>query len=144
MKIQKTLLGAIWLFISLINPVISSAQIHTSGNVEFHIIGSGSLSAIREDELAANFRFPKSGDSYYLHELSEIWVGDDNGNVASTWDLDLAELRLGDGEWAATSTNIEGIILMEGRQLSHDTIHPESLVSAQCFGCPAKLFLEHQ
>ena len=109
MKIQKTLLGAIWLFISLINPVVSSAQIHTSGNVEFHIIGSGSLGAIREDELAANFRFPKSGDSYYLHELSEIWVGDDNGNVASTWDLDLAELRLGDGEWAATSTNIEGI-----------------------------------
>ena len=116
MKIQKTFLGAIWLFISLINPVISSAQIHTSGNVEFHVIGSGSLSAIRGDELAANFRFPKSGDSYYLHELSEIWIGDANGNVASTWDLNPAELRLEDGEWAATSANIEGID-PDGRQI---------------------------
>ena len=117
MKIQKTLLSAIWLFISLINPTVSSAQIHTSGNVEFHIVGSGSLSAIREDALAANFGFPKSGDSYYLHELSEIWVGDANGNVASSWDFNPAEPGpLEIGEWEPISANIEGID-PDGRQI---------------------------
>ncbi len=109
MKIQKALLGVIWLFISLINPNIGSAQVHISGNVEFQIIGSGSLSAVGEDGLHANFRFPKSGDTYYLHQLSEIWVGDANGNVASTWDIDPAEPRLGDGEWGATSMHTERI-----------------------------------
>ena len=107
MKTQKIFLGAIWFCISLINPNIGSAQVHTSGNVEFQIVGSGSLSAIREDALAYNFRFPKSGDTYYLHELSEIWVGDANGNVASTWDLDPNEPRLGNGEWDTTSGYVE-------------------------------------
>ena len=107
MKIQKIFLGAIWLFISLINPTVSSAQIHTSGNVEFHIVGEGSLAASGADGLANNFRFPQSGESYYLHELSEIWVGDARGNVASSWDLDPDEpgpLRI--GEWAAAPTNV--------------------------------------
>ena len=116
MKIQKTLLGTIgtiWLFINLINPIISSAQVHTSGNAEFHIVGSGSLGAVREDALAANFRFPKSGDTYYLHELSEIWVGDANGNVASAWDLDPDERGLRTGEWEAPPANTETIELDE-------------------------------
>ena len=108
MKTQKTLLGAIWLFIGLISPIIGSAQVHTSGNAEFHIVGSGSLGAVREDALAANFRFPKSGENYYLHELSEIWIGDANGNVASAWDLDpIVPGPLEVGEWQATSTNTE-------------------------------------
>lgn len=107
MKIQKIFLGAIWLFISLINPTVSSAQIHTSGNVKFHIVGEGSLAASGADGLANNFRFPQSGESYYLHELSEIWVGDARGNVASSWDLNPDEpgpLRI--GEWAAAPTNV--------------------------------------
>ena len=117
MKIQKILLGVIWLFISLTISTIGSAQVHTSGNVEFQIAGFGSLSGVKEAELHANFRFPNSGDTYYLHELSEIWVGDAEGNVASTWDLvfpepgpgDLAqpEPRLGDGEWDTTSGYVE-------------------------------------
>ena len=109
MKIQKFFLGAIWFCISLINPNIGSAQLHTSGNVEFQIVGSGSLGAIREDELHANFRFSKSGDTYYLHQLSEIWVGDADGNVASTWDLEPPEPVLGDGEWDTTSGYVERI-----------------------------------
>ena len=109
MKTQKIFLGVIWLFISLIAPINGFAQVHTSGNVEFQIVGSGSLSAVREDELAYNFRFPKFGDTYYLHELSEIWVGDANGNVASTWDLDPDELSLGDGEWDTISGYVERI-----------------------------------
>ena len=107
MKIQKIFIGAIWLLISLINPTVSSAQIHTSGNVEFHIVGEGSLAASGADGLANNFRFPQSGESYYLHELSEIWVGDARGNVASSWDLNPDEpgpLRI--GEWAAAPTNV--------------------------------------
>ena len=110
MKIQKILLGAVWLFASLINPHIGSTQVHTSGNVEVHIVGSGSLGAIREDMLASNFRFPKSGERYYLHELSGIWVGDANGNVASAWDLDPAEPGpLEIGEWEPTSASTEKI-----------------------------------
>ena len=110
MKIQKIFLGAIWLFISLIAPIIGFTQVHTSGNVEFHIVGEGSLAAIGADGLTNNFRFTKSGESYYLHELSEIWVGDANGNVASAWDLDLAEPGpLEIGEWRAVPTNIAKI-----------------------------------
>ena len=110
MKIQKVFLGTIWLFFNFIVPIIGFTQVHTSGNVEFHIVGEGSLAASGDDGLAANFRFPKSGESYYLHELSEIWVGDANGNVASAWDLDPDEpgpLRV--GEWEATLTNTEKI-----------------------------------
>ena len=108
MKIQRIFLGVIWLFISLIAPVIGFAQVHTSGNAEVHIIGEGSLAAIREGRITTNFRFPKSGESYYLHELSEIWVGDANGNVASAWDLDLAEPGLlAIGEWETISTSTE-------------------------------------
>ena len=110
MKIQKIFLGAVWLFFNLITPIIGFTQVHTSGNVEFHIVGEGSLAASGDDGLATNFRFPKSGESYYLHELSEIWVGDANGNVASAWDLDPDEpgpLRV--GEWEATLTNTEKI-----------------------------------
>ena len=107
MKIQKIFLGVVWLFISLINPTVSSAQIHASGNVEFQIVGEGSLAAIAEDELTNNFGFPKSGGSYYLHDLSEIWVGDANGNVASSWDLDPDDIGpLESGEWAAAQTNV--------------------------------------
>ena len=110
MKFQKIFLGAIWLFISLITPIIGFTQIHTSGNVEFHIVGEGSLAAIGEDGLTNNFRFTKSGESYYLHELSEIWVGDANGNVASAWDLNPADLGpLEIGEWQAAPTNVQKI-----------------------------------
>ncbi len=116
MKTLKMLWGAIWLFISLINPNIGSAQVHTSGNVEFHIVGSGSLAAVREDILATNFRFPKSGGTYYLHELSEIWIGDANGNVASSWDLDpAAPGPLEIGEWETASESIETVD-SDGRQ----------------------------
>ncbi len=105
MKVQKIFLGAVWLFISLVVPIIGFTQVHTSGNVEFHIVGEGSLAAIGEDGLTNNFRFTKSGESYYLHELSEIWVGDANGNVASAWDLDPADLGpLEIGEWQAVPT----------------------------------------
>ena len=110
MKIQKIFLGAVWLFSSLIAPIIGFTQVHTSGNVEFHIVDEGSLAASGEDGLANNFRFPKSGGVYYLHELSEIWVGDANGNVASAWDLDPDEpgpLKI--GEWETAPTNIEKI-----------------------------------
>ena len=79
MRIQKIFLGAIWFFISLIAPILGFAQIHTSGNVEFYIVGEGSLAASGEGGLANNFRFPQFGGSYYLHELSEIWIGDANG-----------------------------------------------------------------
>ena len=107
MKIQKIFLSMIWLFISLINPTVSSAQIHASGNVEFYIVGEGSLAASGADALFSNFGFPKFRESYYLHELSEIWVGDAHGNVASAWDLDPQELGpLEIGEWAAASTNV--------------------------------------
>ena len=110
MKIQKIFLGAIWFLISLIAPIIGFTQVHTSGNVEFHIVGEGSLAAIGEDGLTSNFKFIKSGEAYYLHELSEIWVGDANGNVASAWDLDpddLGPLEL--GEWQAAPTNVTKI-----------------------------------
>ena len=107
MNIQKIFLGAVWFFISLIAPIIGFAQVHTSGNVEFHIVGEGSLAASGEEGFTNNFRFPKSGGSYYLHDLSEIWVGDTNGNVASTWDLDPNEFSLRFGEWQAALTNIE-------------------------------------
>ena len=113
MKVQKLLLSAIWLFISLISPTVSSAQIHASGNVEFHIVGEGSLAASGPDGLTSNFGFPRSEASYYLHELSEIWVGDANGNVASTWDLDLNEFRLRLGEWQAAPTSVAKIDLDE-------------------------------
>ncbi len=107
MKIQKIFLGAIWFLISLIAPIIGFTQVHTSGNVEFHIVGEGSLAAIGENGLTNNFRFTKSGEAYYLHELSEIWVGDANGNVASAWDLDPADLGpLEIGEWQAAPTNV--------------------------------------
>ena len=109
MKVQKILLSAIWLFISLISPTVSSAQIHTSGNVEFHIVGEGSLAASGPDGLTNNFGFPRSGASYYLHELSEIWVGDTNGNVASAWDLDLNEFSLKLGEWQTAPTSVAKI-----------------------------------
>ena len=110
MKLQKFFIGAIWVFISLIAPLIGFTQVHTSGNVEFHIVGEGSLAAIGGDGLTNNFRFTKSGESYYLHELSEIWVGDANGNVASAWDLDLAEPGpLEIGEWQAAPTGIAKI-----------------------------------
>lgn len=110
MKIQKILLGAVWLFASLINPHIGSTQVHTSGNVEVHIVGSGSLGAVRDDTLTSNFRFPKSGERYYLHELSGIWVGDAHGNVASAWDLDPAEPGpLEIGEWEPISVSSEKI-----------------------------------
>lgn len=110
MKVQKILLSAIWLFVSLISPTVSSAQIHISGNVEFYIVGEGSLAASGADGLTNNFGFPRSGGSYYLHELSEIWVGDANGNVASSWDLDPEELGpLRVGEWAAAPTNVARI-----------------------------------
>ncbi len=107
MKIQKIFLGAIWFLINLIAPIIGLTQVHTSGNVEFHIVGEGSLAAIGEDGLTSNFRFTKSGEAYYLHELSEIWVGDANGNVASAWDLDPTDLGpLEIGEWQAAPTNV--------------------------------------
>ena len=110
MKLQKFFIGAIWVFISLIAPIIGFTQVHTSGNVEFHIVGEGSLAGIGGDGLTNNFRFTKSGESYYLHELSEIWVGDANGNVASAWDLDPAELGpLEVGEWQAAPTGIAKI-----------------------------------
>ncbi len=110
MKLQKFFIGAIWVFISLIAPIIGFTQVHTSGNVEFHIVGEGSLAGIGGDGLTNNFRFTKSGESYYLHELSEIWVGDANGNVASAWDLDPAELGpLEIGEWQAAPTGIAKI-----------------------------------
>ena len=110
MNIQKIFLGTIWFFISLVVPIFGFAQIHTSGNVEFHVVGEGSLAASGADGLANNFRFPQSGESYYLHELSEIWVGDARGNVASSWDLNPDEpgpLRI--GEWAAAPTNVVSI-----------------------------------
>ena len=110
MQIQKIFLCAVWFFISLIAPIIGFTQIHSSGTVEFHIVGEGSLAAIRDDELTYNFRFPKSGTNYYLQELSEIWVGDASGNVASSWDLDPAEPGpLIIGEWATTSASAEKI-----------------------------------
>ena len=110
MKLRKFFIGAIWVFISLIAPIIGFTQVHTSGNVEFHIIGEGSLAALGGDGLTNNFRFTKSGESYYLHELSEIWVGDANGNVASAWDLDLAAPGpLEIGEWQAAPTGIAKI-----------------------------------
>ena len=110
MKIQTIFIGAIWFFISLIAPLTGFTQVHTSGNVEFHIVGEGSLAAIGGDGLTNNFRFTKSGESYYLHELSEIWVGDANGNVASAWDLDLAEPGpLEIGEWQSAPTSIAKI-----------------------------------
>ena len=107
MKIQKIFLGPVWFFLNLITPIIGFTQVHTSGNVEFHIVGEGSLAASGEDGFTNNFRFPKSGEAYYLHDLSEIWVGDTNGNVASTWDLDPNEFSLKFGEWQAALTNIE-------------------------------------
>ena len=110
MKIQKIFLCTIWFSLNLIAPIIGFTQVHTSGNVEFHIVGEGSLAASGEDGLTNNFRFPKSGEASYLHELSEIWVGDTNGNVASAWDLDPAEpgpLKI--GEWKTALANIEGI-----------------------------------
>lgn len=110
MKTQKIFIGAVWLLINIVSPKIGSAQVHTSGNVEVHIVGSGSLGAIRADALAPNFRFPKSGENYYLHELSEIWVGDADGNVASAWDLNPAEPGpLEIGEWEPTSASTEEI-----------------------------------
>ncbi len=110
MELRKFFIGAIWVFVSLIAPIIGFTQVHTSGNVEFHIVGEGSLAAIGGDGLTNNFRFTKSGESYYLHELSEIWVGDANGNVASAWDLDLAEPGpLEIGEWQAAPTGVAKI-----------------------------------
>ena len=107
MNIQKIFLGAIWFFISLIAPILGFAQVHTSGNVEFHIVGEGSLAGSGEDGLTNNFRFPQFGGAYYLHELSEVWIGDANGNVASSWDLDPEELGpLRVGEWATAPTNV--------------------------------------
>ena len=100
MKTQKILSGAIWLFLSLVCANIGFAQTHTSGNVEVEIIGSGSLGAA---QLEANFKFPKSGDIRYLHGLSEIWIGDANGNVASASDLDLTIPEFVPGEWLPTA-----------------------------------------
>ena len=58
-----------------------SALTHASGNVEVAVTDFGSLGAVRERAIAPNFEFPKSGGAYYLHERSEIWVGDADGNV---------------------------------------------------------------
>ena len=107
MKIQKIFLGAIWFFINLIVPVIGFTQIHISGNVEFYTVGEGSLAAIGQGRLTNNFGFPKFGGDYYLHDLSEIWVGDVNGNVASAWDFDPADPGpLEVGEWQAAPSSV--------------------------------------
>ncbi len=118
MKIRKIFLSAIWLFISLVCTDMGSAQrIHTSGNVEVHVEGSGWLGAIRETRLVPNFKFPKSGDTYYLHGQSEIWIGDANGNVASAWDLDpAAPGPLSPGEWVSTAA-VDEEMQPDGQQI---------------------------
>ena len=61
MKIQKIFLGAVWLFFQLdsSNYRFLLKYIHRE-NVEFHIVGEGSLARKwGDDGLTTNFRFPQ-------------------------------------------------------------------------------------
>ena len=95
-----------------------SALSHTSGNVAVAVTDFGSLGAVRESTIAPNFRFPKSGGKYYLYERSEIWVGDQNGNVANTWKWDSTEEQWFLDEWRPTTRGrVSGHVKRDGRQI---------------------------
>lgn len=94
-----------------------SALSHTSGNIAVAVTDFGSLGAVRESAIAPNFRFPKSNGRYYLYEQSEIWVGDQNGNVANTWKWDSTEEQWLLDEWRPTAAGrVAGQVDREGRQ----------------------------
>ena len=105
MKIQTIVLSLAWMLTIPIRAHADSALAHTSGNVEVSVTDFGSLGAMQQDgKVAPNFKFPKAGNTYYLHGLSEIWVGNANGNVASAWDLTNSELVPGNWKTTATGT----------------------------------------
>ena len=94
-----------------------SALSHTSGNVAVAVTDFGSLAAVRESTIAPNFRFPKSKGRYYLYERSEIWVGDQKGNVANTWTWDSVEEQWLLDEWRPTTEGrVDGRTDRGGRQ----------------------------
>ena len=116
MKIQKILLSVTWLLVVSASANADSALMHTSGSVEVSVTDFGSLARIGEGaDVAPNFKFPKTGDTYYLQERSEIWIGDANGNVASTWEV---TDRFVLGDWATTETGtIVGTVESNGREV---------------------------
>ncbi|MBI1929400.1 hypothetical protein HYR99_34790, partial [Candidatus Poribacteria bacterium] len=118
MKIQTIILSLAWMLTIPIRAHADSALAHTSGNVEVSVTDFGSLGAIRDGKIAPNFKFPKVGNTYYLHGLSEIWVGDAKGNVASAWDLDLTTGKLPQGNWKTTANGrIQERVEPEGQQI---------------------------
>lgn len=114
----KWVVGILGLLTIAFQANAQSALSHTSGNVAVAVTDFGSLGAVRESAIAPNFRFPKSDGRYYLYERSEIWVGDQNGNVANTWKWDSAEEQWFLDEWSPTTQGrITGHVERDGRQI---------------------------
>ncbi|MCZ6676390.1 MAG: hypothetical protein O7E52_03985 [Candidatus Poribacteria bacterium] len=119
MKSLKIVLSIIGLLVIPISANADSALTHTSGNVEVAVTDFGSLAAGQDGGLAPNFKFPRFGNTYYLHEWSEIWIGNANGAVASALDLDLANpFPPIFGEWTTTPTGaVNKTVETDGRQI---------------------------
>ena len=114
---RKWIVGILGLLAASFQAHAQSALSHTSGNVAVAVTDFGSLAAVRGSAIAPNFRFPKSDGRYYLYEQSEIWVGDRNGNVASTWKWDSAEEQWFLDEWRPTTEGrVAGWVDRDGRQ----------------------------
>ena len=116
MKIQRIALTLVWM---LAIPICAHADAflsHTSGNAEVFVSDFGSLGTIRDGTFpASNFKFPKTGSTFYLQEFSEIWIGDANGNVATTWEV-TNQFVLGD--WATTAAGkVNKVEEPDGRQI---------------------------
>ncbi len=117
MKIWQIALSVLGLLAMTSLASADSALMHTSGNAEVAVTDFGALGSIRDDGIAPNFKFPKSGNTYYLHQLSEIWIGDANGNVASAWGLNAAN-QLASANWATTTDGaIDKSVETDGRQI---------------------------
>lgn len=114
---RKFIAGILGLLAISFQARAQSALSHTSGNVAVAVTDFGSLGAVRESAIAPNFKYPKVEGKYYLYERSEIWVGDQNGNVANTWQWDAtAEQWLLD-EWRPTTQGrVDGRVGRDGRQ----------------------------
>ena len=114
---RKLVLGILGLLAISFEVRAQSALSHTSGNVAVAVTDFGSLGSVRENAIAPNFKYPKSGGRYYLYERSEIWVGDRNGNVANTWHWDATEEQWLLDEWRPTAEGrVAGHVGRDGRQ----------------------------
>jgi len=104
---------------------------HNSGNVDMAVVDFGSLVEIVNGVPFPNFKYPIQETAirseYYIYGLSEIWIGDSQGNVASAYDGAEEAIEIGEfqptGRGApmyATGSSIRQEIIAQYSALSSD------------------------